>query len=50
MHEVLAVVSNFEQYGYNPMQDQKRVDEVVVPTAAGTGFGGPGIPVMLELK
>ena len=31
MHEVLAVVSNFEQHGYNPMQDQNVLMKLWVP-------------------
>ena len=38
-HSVIATVSNFEQYGYNPMTDQKRIDEVIVPSANPTGLG-----------
>lgn len=47
-HEVLAVVSNFEQYGYNPMTDQKRVDEVIVPNTHV--FGGNAIVQTLSLN
>ena len=49
-HQIIATVSNFEQYGYMPATDQKRVDEVIVPTANGTGFGGPALPQELILK
>ena len=49
-HTVTAVVSNFEQYGYNPATDQKRVDEITVPTAAGIGLGGPSAPQTLFLE
>ena len=38
-HTVIATVSNFEQYGYNPMSDQKRVDEVIVPANGGPMMG-----------
>jgi hypothetical protein len=48
-HTIIATVSNYEQYGYNPVTDQYRVDNIVVPTSTGTGFGGAAIPVMLEL-
>ncbi len=48
-HTVLAVVSNFEQYGYMPT-DQERVDNVIVPTAAGTGFAESGAAQELELQ
>lgn len=48
-HTIIATVSNFEQYGYNPMTDQKRVDEVTPVTANGTGFGGPSAPQTLTL-
>lgn len=50
MHEVLAVVSNFEQYGYFPKTDQQRVDEEILPTDGSTGYAGPSKPIMLELK
>ena len=49
-HTVIATVSNYEQYGYNPGSDQKRVDEVIVPTAAGTGFGGATVPMVQVLE
>lgn len=49
-HSVLAVVSNFEQYAYNPESDQYRVDHEIVPTAAGTGFTQAMPPVVMELK
>lgn len=49
-HTIIATISNFEQYGYNPRTDQQRVDEVIVPTAGGLGFGGGGMPVVLELE
>lgn len=49
-HTVIATVSNFEQYGYNPATDQYRVDNVIVPTAQGLGFGGGALPVILEIK
>ena len=49
-HTVIATVSNFEQYGYNPVTDQKRVDEVIVPTAGGTGFGGAAVPMTQVLE
>ena len=49
-HKVIATISNYEQYGYSPSTDQYRVDNEVVPTAAGTGFGDPALPVELELK
>ena len=38
-HEVIATISNFEQYGYFPKTDQYRVDNVVVPSANPTGVG-----------
>ncbi len=44
-HTVIATVSNFEQYGYNPMSDQKRVDEVIVPTAGGSPMAGATAPM-----
>ena len=49
-HEIVATISNYEQYGYNPKTDQYRVDNEVVPTASGSGFGGPALPIELELK
>ena len=49
-HTVIATVSNYEQYGYNSATDQYRVDNVVIPTAAGTGFAAPTIPLEMELK
>ena len=48
-HTIIATVSNFEQYGYFPMTDQKRVDEVTPVTAAGTGMAGPSAPQVLTL-
>lgn len=49
-HEIIATVSNYEQYGYNSKTDQYRVDNVVVPAAGGSGFGGASLPFTLELE
>lgn len=49
VHTVHAVISNFEQYGYMPT-DQARVDNVIVPTAAGIGLGEAAAPQELELQ
>ena len=49
-HSVTATISNYEQYGYNPQTDQYRVDNVVVPTASGSGFGGPAAAFEMELQ
>lgn len=53
-HTVIATVSNFEQYGYRPgdgpMGDQYKVDNVIVPTAAGMGFGGAAIPMVQVIE
>ncbi len=48
-HSVLAVCSNFEQYGYMPATDQYRVDNVIVPTAGGLGHTSAGIAMEMEL-
>ncbi len=50
-HQVIATVSNYEQYGYMPATDQYRVDNVVVPTANPKGVGqGAALPQELILK
>ena len=49
-HTVVAVLSNFEQYGYNPMTDQKRVDEVTVPTAGGSHMGVTTVPMVQVIE
>lgn len=49
-HTVIATVSNYEQYGYNPMSDQKRVDEVIVPTAGGNHMAGATVPMVQVLE
>ena len=48
-HTIVATVSNFEQYGYNPYSDQQRVEQVTVPTRNGLGFGGAALPQTLTL-
>lgn len=49
-HTIIATVSNYEQYGYNPETDQYRVDNVVIPGPSGTGFTGASLPAVLELN
>jgi len=50
-HSVIATVSNFEQYGYMPGKDEKRVaDGGEAVTAQGTGFGGPAEPMIMTIE
>ena len=52
-HEIISVISNFEQYGYIPGEDEKRVNEVTIPDSNPFDpFAPPGppAPYTLELK